>query len=444
MGASGSALPVVVIGGGAAGMMAAGAAAEAGAHVLLLEKTSQTGKKLAISGKTRCNITNSEPLDSFLGAYGRNGRFLRGPFSRFFRDELLALLSRHGVETKAERGGRVFPLSDRAEDVVAALESYMAAGKVRVRTGARVTGIVVKDGAVAGVRTATEEVPAAAVVLATGGSSYHTTGSTGDGYEMAAEVGHTIVPLRPALVPLVVEDVELAKSMQGVSLRNVRLTAFACRTEETDTSLAPTADCGRGIPGKQPRKPVIESRMGEMMLTHFGIGGPVTLLMSLAIVDALAQGPVSASIDLKPAVSHQELRKRLQGEFEQHGKRTLRRILGEFLPAKMVEPYVGLSGVPGDRLGHQITGEERDGLLAHMKSLRFGIRGPLPINAAIVTAGGVSLKEVDPRTMQSRLVQGLYLCGEVLDIDADTGGYNLQAAFSTGYIAGVSAAGGRE
>lgn len=422
-------------------MLAAGAAAACGAPVLLLEKTERLGSKLAITGKTRCNLTNTEALEGFLGAYGPNGRFLRGPFSRFFRDELLALLAAHGVQTKEERGGRIFPVSDSAEEVVNALRHYLEAGRVQVRTAVTVRGLETAGGRVTGVLTDQGRLAAAAVVLATGGSSYHHTGSTGDGYEIAAALGHTIVALRPALVPLVVGDKELAKSMQGVSLKNVRLTAFRGRAAELDVSLTPAADCGRGLPGKRPKGPVIESRQGEMMITHFGIGGPITLLMSLAVVDALAEGPVTVVIDLKPAVPAVELRQRLQREFEQHSKRGFARLLTELLPAKMVEPYLTLSGIPRDRLGHQITGPERDRLVGLLKSLRFEIKSALPLNAAIVTAGGVALKEVDPKTMQSRLVAGLYLCGEVLDLDADTGGYNLQAAFSTGYVAGLNAAG---
>jgi hypothetical protein len=432
--------PIVVIGGGAAGMLAAGAAAHAGARVVLLEKNSRLGRKIAISGQTRCNLTNTEELEGFLTAFGTNGRFLRGPFSRYFRDELLELLGRYGVETQAERGGRIFPVSGKAEDVVTALERYLAEGGVEVRPETTVTGLVTAGGRVTAVRTQGGLCPAAAVILTTGGASYPRTGSTGDGYELAAAVGHTIIPLRPALVPLIVEEVALAKSMQGVSLRNVRLTAYRGRAEELDLSAPPTTDCGRGLPGKQPRPPVIESRLGEMMLTHFGIGGPVTLLMSLAVVKALEEGPVSVVIDLKPAVTVPELRQRLQRDFEQHGKRTLRRLLGEVLPAKMIEPYLALTGLPGELLGHQIIGPQRDALVACLKALRFNVRGPLPLKTAIVTAGGVSLKEVDPRTLGSRIVEGLYLAGEVLDLDADTGGYNLQAAFSTGHIAGESAA----
>ncbi len=430
---------IIVIGAGASGMMAAGRAAELGAEVLLLEKTERTGKKLLISGKTRCNLTNAKELGDFIGMYGENGRFLYPVFRRFFRDDLLSLLKRYGIETKVERGGRIFPASDDAGDVVSAFERYMADHGVRLLTGVRVTEIRQENGAVTGVLAEGMFYPADAVVLAVGGASYPETGSSGDGYRMAATLGHTLVKLRPALVPLIVEEVERAKSMQGVSLRNVRLIAYRCRAEEIP-SLVLTRDYGRGIGGKQPPPPVIESRMGEMMLTHFGIGGPVTLLMSLAIVDALEEGPVSVSIDLKPALDEKKLRERLQRDFDQGGKRNYRNILKGLLPNKMVDPFLEMTGVPPDKPGNQISAEERERLLGLLKSLRFDIKSPLPMANAIVTAGGVSLNEIEPRTMASRLVKGLYFCGEVMDLDADTGGYNLQAAFSTGYVAGESAA----
>jgi len=257
---------------------------------------------------------------------------------------------------------------------------------------------------------------------------------------MAAAVGHSITRLRPALVPLVVFEIERAKSMQGASLRNVRLTAYHCVADEIDLSMIPTRDSGRGIMGKRPQLPIIESRMGEMMMTHFGIGGPVTLQMSLAIVDALGHGPVSVSIDLKPAISCEELRERLQRDFDHYSKRSYRNILKGLLPQKLVEPFVEMTNVPPDKRGHQIAAEERERLLCLLKSLRLNIKASLPLAAAMVTAGGVCLKEIDPRTMVSRLVAGLYFCGEVIDIDAETGGYNLQAAFSTGYVAGENAA----
>lgn len=420
--------------------MAAGRAAELGASVLLLEKTRQPGNKILISGKARCNLTNARELDEFITMYGSNGRFLYSAFNRYFRDDLLTFLRRYGVETKTERGGRVFPTSDDASDIVEALERYMSDHDVKLRTGIKVTGIKVDNGRVTGVKTEKGDFPATAVILATGGATYHETGSTGDGYRLADTLGHTVTKLRPALVPLHVSEVSRAKSMQGVSLKNVRLTAHQCPADEINPSLTPTTDWGRGIGDKQPPQPIVESRMGEMMITHFGIGGPITLLMSLAIVDALEKGPVGVSIDLKPALEEKQLRQRLQRDFEHHGKRNYRNILKGLLPQKMVDPFVEMTGIPPDRLGHQINTEERERLLHLLKSLRFNIKGPLSMDTAMVTAGGVSLKEIDPRTMASRLIEGLYFCGEVMDLDGDTGGYNLQAAFSTGYIAGESAA----
>jgi predicted flavoprotein YhiN len=431
---------VIVIGAGASGMMAAGRAAELGAEVLLLEKMKRPGKKILISGQTRCNLTNSRELADFIAMYGSNGRFLRNVFHRYFRDDLLAFLKRYGVDTKTEPDGRIFPASDDARDVVKAFKRYMADHKVQMRTGVRATGIQVERGCVTGVQTEQGIYPAAAVILATGGASYPGTGSTGDGYRMAEAVDHAITRLRPALVPLVVQEIQLARSMQGVSLLSVRLTAYQCKADEIDSSLIPTSDVGRGTGREKVPSPVIESRRGEMMLTHFGISGPITLQMSLAIVDALEKGPVSVSIDLQPDLSEKQLRQLLQHDFELHGKRSYRRILSELLPRKMVEPFVEMTGIPSDKPVNQISAEERRRIVSLLKSLRFNIKSPLPLAAAMVTAGGVSLKEVDPHTMASRLVAGLYLCGEVLDLDADTGGYNLQAAFSTGYVAGEEAA----
>ena len=417
---------VIVIGAGAGGLMAAGRAAEKGASVLLLEKMPTPGRKILVSGKTRCNLTNTRDLEDFISAYGVNGRFLYGAFHRFFREDLLDFMRRYGVETKTERGGRIFPSSDDATDVVSAFQKYLSEFGVELHTGVKVNRITVADGKVTGVQTDKGEFPAEAVVLATGGASWPATGSTGDGYHIAKAMGHEIVKLRPGLVPLTVEEVELAKNMQGVSLKNVCLTVYSCRSEVIDA----------------PRswKLIIDTRQGEMMLTHFGLGGPLTLLMSLDIVDALENGPVSVAIDLKPALKLEQLQLRLQRDFDTYSKRAFRSILKELLPQKMIEPIAKLSGIPADKPGHQINSKERDGLAALLKSLRFNITGSLPLSAAMVTAGGVSLKEIDPKTMASKLVRGLYFCGEVMDIDADTGGFNLQAAFSTGYVAGESAA----
>jgi len=431
---------VIVIGAGASGMMASGRAAELGANVLLLEKTERSGKKILISGKTRCNLTNSKEQDDFITMYGLNGRFLYSVFKHYFRVDLLAFLRRYGMETKTERGGRIFPASDDARGVVKAFEYYLADNGVQIKTRVQVTDILVNKGQVVGVRTESKTYPAAAVIMSTGGASFPGTGSMGDGYRIAAAVGHNIAKLRPALVPLVVFETERAKSMQGVSLRNVRLTAYQCASDEINLAMAPARDSGRGIMGRRPRPPIIESRMGEMMMTHFGIGGPITLQMSLAIVDALEHGPVSISIDLKPALSGKELRQRLQRDFDRYSQRSYRNILKGLLPQKLIEPFVEMTTIPPDKRGHQITAEERERLLSLLKSLRFNIKAPLPMASAMVTAGGVSLKEIDPRTMASRLVAGLYFSGEVMDIDAETGGYNLQAAFSTGYVAGENAA----
>jgi hypothetical protein len=431
---------LIVIGGGASGLMAAGRAAEMGAKVILLEKMEQLGKKLLITGKTRCNLTNVKQLNDFIGMYGPNGPFLYRSFHHFFREELLNFLKHQGVETKTERGGRVFPASDKAQDVVESLKRYLKNYGVEIHANTGVTKILVRGKQVQGVRTKSGTLRARAVLLATGGTTYPATGSTGDGYKMAAAVGHTIVDLRPSLVPLIVDDISRVNSMQGISLRNVRLTALHCPAHEINSSFIPKTEYGRGLPHKRPHPPVIESRLGEMMLTHFGIGGPITLLMSLSIVDALKHGLVSVAIDLKPALSHDQLLKRLQRDFDRFGKRQYRNHLMELLPRKMIDPFVAMTNVPPDKSAHQISAEERDRIVRLLKALCFNIQKPLPMASAIVTAGGIALDEIDPRTMASRIISGLYFCGEVMDIDADTGGYNLQAAFSTGYLAGESAA----
>lgn len=431
---------VIVIGAGAGGMMAACRAAELGSDALLLEKTDRPGNKIRLTAGRRCNLTNSKELDDFITMYGPNGRFLYSVFHRYFREDLLAFLRQYGVETKTESDGRIFPASDDARDVVRAFERCMSDRGVLLHTKTRVTEILIDRGQTVGVRTAEESYPAEAVILATGGASFPETGSSGDGFSLASAVGHSITKLRPALVPLVIQETERAKNMQGVSLPNVRLTAYQCPAEKIDPSLTPTGEWGRGIAGKQPPWPVIESRVGEMMITHSGISGPITLLMSLAIVDALQNGPVSVSIDLHPALNEKELRQRLQSNFDRYGKRSFKNILGELLPPKMVAPLAEMAAIPLEKRGHEINAEERERLSGLLKSLRFNIKGPLSIASAMVTAGGVSLEEIEARTMKSRLVEGLYFCGEVIDLNGDTGGYNLQAAFSTGYVAGESAA----
>ena len=431
---------VIVIGGGAAGLLAAGRAAETGASVILLERMDEPGKKLLITGKGRCNITNTAPLKEFLTAFGANGKFLYGAFHRFFRDELLDFFHHRGVETKDERGGRVFPASDNAADVVNALVSYTKEHGVEMRLNSRVAAIKRDNNGVTGVILDNGEfLRAQAVILAAGGASYPATGSAGDGFQLARSLGHKINNLYPALVPLVIKEFGFAVANQGVALKNVRLTAYAC-DKASIPELTISHDYGRGTGYENPPAPVIESRFGEALFTHFGLGGPITLLMSQGVARALDTSPVSISIDLKPALSNKELDARLQREFAAYPKRQLPAILRELLPEKMVEPMAGISGVPMGRTAANMTTEDRYRVLKLLKSLTFDVKTTLPMGAAMVTAGGVELTEIDPRTMASKLVPGLYFAGEVLDLDADTGGYNLQAAFSTGWVAGEAAA----
>ncbi len=369
-----------------------------------------------------------------------NGKFLHGGFHRFFRDELLEFFHRRGVETKDERGGRVFPASDNAADVVNALVSYTKEYSVEIRLKSRVASIKRDDKGVTGVMLDSGEfLLGSVVILAAGGASYPATGSAGDGFQLARSLGHKITSLYPALVPLVMKEFGFAIANQGVALKNVRLTAYSC-AKASIPELTISHDYGRGTGYENPPAPVIESRFGEALFTHFGLGRPSSLLMSQAVARALDNGPVSISIDLKPALSNKELDARLQREFAAYPKRQLPAILRELLPEKMVEPMAGISGVPMGRTASNMTVNDRHRVLKLLRSLTFDIKTTLPLGAAMVTAGGVELIEVDPRTMASKLVPGLYLAGEVLDLDADTGGYNLQAAFSTGWVAGEAAA----
>jgi predicted flavoprotein YhiN len=435
-----SSQPIIVVGAGAAGMMAAGRAAELGARVLLLEKMDRPGKKILITGKGRCNLSNSRDIDSFIAQFGPHGGFLRPVFKRFFRDDLLALLRRYGIECRILADGKVYPLTDNARDIVRAFQHYLEDGKVALRTGVNVTSLLMEKGRVSGVSTTTGNLPAAAVIIATGGLSHPQTGSTGDGFRIAAELGHTIVRLRPGLVPLVAANFKPAKPRQVTSLRNVRVTAFQCPAEKIDPSLVPDIDVGRGLAVEHPEPPIIESRTGDAIIVPFGLSGPVILQMSLAIIDALESGPVSVSIDLLPQKDRRQLQAELQSSIDRSGRLTFQDIIREFLPPRLVKPFIALTGVPPGKLSSQLTLSERELTLDRLKSLRFDIQGPYSMSAATVTAGGISLPEIDPLTMESRLVRGLFFCGEILDLDAGTGGYNLQAAFSTGYVAGESAA----
>lgn len=397
-------------------MLAAGTAAEAGARVILLEKGPRLGRKLAISGKGRCNLTNTADINTFVQAFSPNGKFLYGAFSRWFRDDLTGLLASLGVLTKVERGGRVFPESDKAQDVVDALRKWIGGVGVTVKLGTAARGIEVVEKRAVGVKVFGGTMKAGAVVLACGGASYPATGSTGDGFDYAREVGHTVAPIRPALAPLV-SRAKWVPELQGISLRNV--TARIVANAGVD-------DMTRG------------SEFGEILFTHFGISGPIILTLSREVGRLLEQGRVDVSIDLKPALDHEQLDARLVRELRQ--PKLLKNVMRSLLPAGMIPALLELATVDGDKQGHSVTVEERRRLVDRLKDLRVPVTALRPIDDAIVTAGGVVCKEIDPRTMMSRVVDSLFFAGEMIDIDAVTGGFNLQAAFSTGWLAGQSAA----
>lgn len=403
---------LIVIGAGPAGLMAAGQAALCSRSTLLLEKMERPGCKLRITGKGRCNITNVIGREEFISHFGPNGVFLRQAFHRFFKDELITFFDSIGVSTVVERGGRVFPESGDAEALTEQLVMWAQRSGAVLRTHTAVQRILTTNSQVEGVETRRGEIiHASCVILATGGASYSSTGSSGDGYHIAEEIGHSIQSLRPALVPIRTRDSKVRK-LQGLSLRNVRVDILA-NGEKT------------------------KEAFGEMMFTHFGLSGPVILTMSGTIVDLLNAGKrVEISIDLKPALDEKQLDDRLLREFDAHGKTHFQNILKELLPSKMIPVCITDVGIPAHKPCHQINQVERNRLRSWLKDLRFEVSGHLPLEAAMITQGGVALDEVDPRSMESLLVKGLFFAGEVLDLAADTGGFNLQAAFSTGWLAG--------
>ena len=405
---------VVVIGGGAAGLMAAVIAGREGAKVTLLEKMNYVGKKMGITGKGRCNITNACDMSDFIKNTPGNGKFLYGAYERFTNEDLLQLLHDAGLETKVERGGRVFPASDSALDVRNTFMKLMKHYGVDVHLEEPVNKLLVDDGVVTGVVTDKETYHADAVVIATGGKSYPATGSTGDGYILAAQVGHKITDIRPSLVPIVTEE-SWVKDLMGLSLRNVELSVVA--------------------------KNKVQAKMfGEMMFTHFGITGPIVLSLSHTVGKLMRKkniGTIGLDINLKPALSPETLDKRLQKDFDLYSKKQLINGMKDLLPSRLIPLIIELAGIDPQKPINQISKEERQQIGYMLQHMPLTVKGLRPVEEAIVTAGGISLKEFNPKTMESKLVKGLYGAGEVLDIDAFTGGYNLQAAFSTGYVAAM-------
>ena len=405
---------VVVIGGGAAGLMAAVIAGREGAKVTLLEKMNYVGKKMGITGKGRCNITNACDMSDFIKNTPGNGKFLYGAYERFTNEDLLQLLHDAGLETKVERGGRIFPASDSALDVRNTFMKLMKHYGVDVHLEEPVKKLLIDDGVVTGVVTDKETYHADAVVIATGGKSYPATGSTGDGYILATQVGHKITDIRPSLVPIVTEE-SWVKDLMGLSLRNVELSVVA--------------------------KNKVQAKMfGEMMFTHFGITGPIVLSLSHTVGKLMRKkniGTIGLDINLKPALSPETLDKRLQKDFDLYSKKQLINGMKDLLPSRLIPLIIELAGIDPQKPINQISKEERQQIGYMLQHMPLTVKGLRPVEEAIVTAGGISLKEFNPKTMESKLVKGLYGAGEVLDIDAFTGGYNLQAAFSTGYVAAM-------
>ena len=402
---------VLVIGGGAAGMMAAVSAAERGASVTLLEPNERLGKKLNITGKGRCNLTNNAPEQELMANIPRNGKFLYSAFAHFNAQDAMAFFEALGVPLKTERGNRVFPASDRAFDVSAALERRLKAlGVSLVRD--RALALETADGAVQAAAGERRRYPAEAVILATGGVSYPATGSTGEGHRMAAEAGHTVTPLHGSLVPL--RDFGVGRELQGLSLRNVGLTVFENNKK-------------------------IYTDFGEMVFTHFGVSGPLILSAS-AHMRRFGERAYRLEIDLKPALDEQTLDRRLLADFEKYANHDFCNALDDLLPQKLIPMVIRISEIEPRRKVHDITREQRRGLLTILKHFPVVIAGPCPVTDAIVTSGGVKVGEINPNTMESKLVKGLYFAGEVIDVDAYTGGFNLQIAWATGRAAGFAAA----
>lgn len=400
----------IIVGGGAAGMMAAITAAGLGKSTLLLEKMNRCGKKISITGKGRCNVTNNCTSDDFFANIPTNPRFLYSAYAGFNSQDCMDFFERLGVPLKTERGNRVFPVSDKAEDIVRALEQGCEDYGVN-RIFSKVTEIIAEDGAVKGVKCGSRTYFAPSILIATGGKSYPGTGSDGDGYRFAEELGHTVTDIKPSLVPIESDD-DYCRDMMGLSLKNVVLTL-------KDTV----------------KNKVVFSEMGEMLFTHFGVSGPLVLSAS-SHIPQVESGRYIFYIDLKPALDEKKLDERILRDFKEIPNRIFANSLSKLLPSKMIPTVVELSGIDGEKQVNSVTKQERQRLVSLLKAFPVHIRSFRPIAEAIVTSGGVKVSEVSPKTMESKLVKGLYFAGEVLDVDGYTGGFNLQIAFSTGCLAG--------
>lgn len=406
---------VAVVGAGPAGVIAAIRAGQLKKNVVLIERNDHVCEKILLTGRGRCNITNIASIEQFIEKFGKQGQFLRSAFSAFFNQDLIEFFKAKGLELKIERQGRVFPQTDRAISVVQVLKNYLAENNVRVLYNLRLTDIKKESEIFCLSLQGGGEAQAKKVILATGGASYKVTGSTGDGFRLAKTLGHTFVPLKPGLVPLRTKE-KWIKDLQGLTLKKIRI-IFECEKKK------------------------IASDIGELLFTHFGVSGPLVLDLSNAVVELLwGNKQVNLFIDLKPGLSVEQLERRLLREIETQGSKNLKNILKNLLPLKLIPVFIKLLNLNPHRKANQLTQSERRSIVNLLKTLKLTVIGSLPLEEAMVTCGGISTKEINPRTMESRIVAGLYFAGEIIDASATSGGYNLQQAFSTGYLAGESAA----
>ena len=418
-------MKVVVIGGGPAGMMSAITAKEAGNRVILIEKMKSLGRKLLITGKGRCNITSSLPIEEFIKNTPGNGKFLYSAFNNFSNEDIINFLKEEGLEVKEERGNRIFPVTDKSQDVLDCFIKRLKKDKVEIHLGERVEEILYDEKnegkIVTGIRTTNGKIEADKIILATGGKSYPLTGSTGDGYCLAQKLGHTITNLKPSLVPIEIFEKSICKNLQGLSLRNVSIKIV-----------------------DNENKKEIYSDFGEMLFTHFGVSGPIILSSSAHLVryknidEKFKNKNIKIIVDFKPALSEEKLEARILRDFEEFKNKQFKNSLDKLLPQKLIPVIIELSNINENKKVNEITKEERKKLVILLKNFTLTLEKLRPIEEAIITSGGINIKEINPKTMESKLVKNLYFAGEIIDVDSYTGGFNLQIAYSTGYVAGLS------
>ncbi len=411
---------IVVIGGGPAGMMAAIAASQNNNKVILIEKMNMLGKKLLITGKGRCNITSSLCMEDFIKNVPGNAKFLYSCFQNYTNNDIIKFLRMQGLEVKEERGNRIFPVTDRSKDVLECFYKKLKELNVQIKLNTSAKKILIKESQVIGIETENETINADKIILATGGKSYPLTGSTGDGYKLASQVGHTIEKIKPSLVPLEIYNKNEVIELQGLSLKNVKIKIIQIKDGQKE----------------------IYNDFGEMLFTHFGVSGPIILSASAHLVrykdidELLKKAQIKLCIDLKSSLSEKQLNDRILRDFQEIKNKQFKNSLDKLLPQKMIGYIIKKCNIPEDKKVNEITKEERINLVKLLKNVQFNIKGFRPIEEAIITSGGISTKEINPKTMESKLIHGLYFAGEIIDVDAYTGGFNLQIAYSTGYTAG--------